>query len=193
MSPHAPVAQWIERQVADLKVVGSSPAGRAISALDLPSELVAAFGAVLAKAVEVARPAAVLPAWATFELDAAEGALTRPDATRTKPSSSLPDSSALGGHCRSVAIDGGGQVLLLEPSTEGPLVAFLVRHGEGWAAVYLLADSGASACLRRAGVSLSAPVGGPFGAERLVLGGPRWGPFLVIARHGGASKAEVAR
>src|SRR4249919_3592566 len=25
----APVAQWIERQVADLKVVGSSPAGRA--------------------------------------------------------------------------------------------------------------------------------------------------------------------
>ncbi len=34
-SPHrAPVAQWIERQVADLKVVGSSPAGRAI----LPSD-----------------------------------------------------------------------------------------------------------------------------------------------------------
>ena len=27
----APVAQWIERQVADLKVVGSSPAGRATS------------------------------------------------------------------------------------------------------------------------------------------------------------------
>jgi hypothetical protein len=27
---HAPVAQWIERQVADLKVVGSSPAGRAM-------------------------------------------------------------------------------------------------------------------------------------------------------------------
>ncbi len=28
-SARAPVAQWIERQVADLKVVGSSPAGRA--------------------------------------------------------------------------------------------------------------------------------------------------------------------
>src|SRR3954451_22118235 len=28
----APVAQWIERQVADLKVVGSSPAGRANTA-----------------------------------------------------------------------------------------------------------------------------------------------------------------
>ncbi len=27
--PRAPVAQWIERQVADLEVVGSSPAGRA--------------------------------------------------------------------------------------------------------------------------------------------------------------------
>ena len=26
---HVPVAQWIERQVADLKAVGSSPAGRA--------------------------------------------------------------------------------------------------------------------------------------------------------------------
>ena len=30
---HVPVAQWIERQVADLKVVGSSPAGRAISSM----------------------------------------------------------------------------------------------------------------------------------------------------------------
>ncbi len=29
LSASAPVAQWIERQVADLKVVGSSPAGRA--------------------------------------------------------------------------------------------------------------------------------------------------------------------
>jgi len=99
----------------------------------------------------------------------------------------------LGARCRTLAIDGGGRVLLLEPSTEGRLVAFLVRHGEGWAAVYLLTDPGAATRLRHAGIRLSAALCGPLGPERLVLGGPRWGPFVVIARRDGASKTEAAR
>ena len=41
LSAKAPVAQWIERQVADLKAVGSSPAGRAtFGHLRTPTELI---------------------------------------------------------------------------------------------------------------------------------------------------------
>jgi hypothetical protein len=56
-----------------------------------------------------------------------------------------------------------------------------VRYGEGYVARYLLADAGAPERARRAGLMVARESRGPFGPERLVLAGPRFGPFLLVA------------
>lgn len=54
----------------------------------------------------------------------------------------------------------GIAILLLEPSTEGPLAGYLARHGEGEAVVYRRAPAGEGS------------------SSRLVSGG-RFGPFVI--------------
>ena len=95
--------------------------------------------------------------------------------------SPVADDRVLGARCRLLRFDDGRVILLLEPSTEGRLAAALVRHGEGFAVRYLLVDIGALDRARQAGFTLSSGGHGPFGTQRLVLTGPRSGPFLVLA------------
>ena len=87
----------------------------------------------------------------------------------------------LGAFARVIRTGDDREIALIEPFTEGRLAAALARHGEGFVALYLIADRGASARARAAGIVLSAAGLGPFGTQRLVIGGPRSGPFIAIA------------
>jgi hypothetical protein len=127
-------------------------------------------------------PRLVVDGWATVELDRAEEEVTAALAALGPPEvSTVPDARVLGARCRLLRFGEERSVLLLEPSMEGRLAAGLARHGEGLLARYLLADSGATERARRAGFTLSSEGHGPFGPERLVIVGPRSGPFLVVA------------
>ena len=65
------------------------------------------------------------------------------------------------------------QVAILEPNTEGRLAATLARHDEGPAVLWV---AGAPP----PGLRLSTWSDGPFGRERLVLGGPLGGRRLLV-------------
>ncbi len=84
-------------------------------------------------------------------------------------------------------------IVLLEPSTEGRLAAFLARNGEGVAVVYVASAEGPFGS--ESGTDRSRPGEGPFGPERLVLGGPRLGPSvaLVAPVDPGGGPATIAR
>ncbi len=73
------------------------------------------------------------------------------------------------------AADVGPRLVLMEPSTEGRLAAMLARHGEGPLIVWL--EAGLANAVQR---PLSRLSPGPFGPERLVLGGPFWGPHMLL-------------
>jgi hypothetical protein len=97
---------------------------------------------------------------------------------------------------------GGPRLLVLEPDTEGRLAASLARHGEGVAAVYVAASraepptlapaaretasaggslpQSAAAGASPAGPARSSVATGPLGRGRLVLGGPIWGPHVIV-------------
>ena len=77
----------------------------------------------------------------------------------------------------------GPQVLVLEPDTEGRLVATLVRNAEGPAAIYFAAGRGLDAFVtdaRRRGAPVSTIQPGPLGPSVVLLGGPPWGPHLIV-------------
>lgn len=81
----------------------------------------------------------------------------------------------------------GPRLILLEPDTEGRLAASLVRLGEGIAAVYVTdergieAPGGATAELSPAGTgNLGRLEPGPLGPARLAVGGPAWGPHILV-------------
>ena len=122
--------------------------------------------------------------WATVELDrAASGAANAQD---------LPDDALLGARCRLVTFGvGEREVLLLEPATEGRIAASLARFGEGPIAEYLIVPHDRFGDLVRdaveAGIVLSAEAAGPFGRQRLVIGGPPWGAHLCVAQSTGAA------
>lgn len=105
---------------------------------------------------------AIAIGWATVELDRAAGelgGLLEPGAAFVP----APGSAVLGAHARvaRVVIDGIGRwLILLEPSTEGRLAAFLARHGEGWAATWIRDEAGAT----EPGAAWR---DGPLGPERL--------------------------
>jgi hypothetical protein len=106
--------------------------------------------------------------WATVDLDRAARELAHllPDGARFGDAA---PSVILGARCRSArAADAGPWIALLEPDTEGRLAGTLARSGEGWAATWMLAD--ATAPWGSRAMSVARP--GPFGAERLVVGGP---------------------
>jgi hypothetical protein len=112
--------------------------------------------------------------WATVELDRAAGELAGglglPDGTSFEAAAS---DRLLGAFARRVRVDAGPWIVLLEPSTEGRLAAFLVRHDEGVAVVYLRASRA------RPRDGPPTPVPGPLGPQRL-LAGDRSGPWLIV-------------
>jgi hypothetical protein len=136
---------------------------------------------------------AVAIGWATVELDRA----AREFSPRLRDGvgfDAAPGSDILGTRGRSARIDVDGvelTLVLLEPSTEGRLAAYLARFGEGWAATWSRSahagpgddpghhpghDPGAAARTSREGPWRP----GPFGPERLVPPAPRAGPFRLV-------------
>lgn len=123
--------------------------------------------------------------WATVELDRAESEVVHPRGWT--PAVSAPDDVALGARTRVARSPDDAIVVLLEPFTEGRLAASLVRFGEGFVVEYVVVpgrDFGhAVDTVHRAGLVLSTEAAGPFGRQRLVVGGPAWGPHLILAAH----------
>jgi hypothetical protein len=125
---------------------------------------------------------AVAVGWATVELDRAAAELSHLIAVGAG-FSPAPSSPILGARCRSApAAEAGLWIALLEPDTEGRLAGTLARSGEGWAATWVLTEATEAAAATEATSSqtLSAARPGPFGIERLVLGGPLTGPHRIV-------------
>ena len=160
----------------------------------------AALVAAIARLRDAVQPRSEVGGWATVELDRTEasfGAASGPSgsvafpATRAAPGGARNDlgdelraelrDELLGALARVIRTTDQRDVVLLEPFTEGRLAAALARHGEGFAVLYLIADAEALVRARAAGFVLSSVGLGPFGPQRLVVEGPRWGPFLVLA------------
>jgi hypothetical protein len=118
---------------------------------------------------------------ATLDLDEAEERARTTVAVRAV--SSAPDDLLLGARCRVVSVEEGPSLVLLEPTTEGRLAASLARYGQEPVVSYmttLLADEDVVTPAAAAGIRLSAPTPGPLGVARLVLGGPAWGPHVIL-------------
>jgi hypothetical protein len=100
------------------------------------------------------------------------------------PNEDLPRDPHLGAFVvRHGGTSDGPHVLVLEPDTEGRLVASLVRSDEGPAALYLSAGGGLDAFVagaRRRPTPISSVADGPLGASVLLLAGPTWGPHLLV-------------
>jgi hypothetical protein len=129
----------------------------------------------------VVRPRSSVPGWATVELDRAEREAATGLGTTLGPGVAAPDDSLLGARCRILRPTETSRLVLLEPATEGHLAAALARHGEGWLVTWLLVDAAAVGRALAAGFRLSPEAAGPLGQERRVLGGPRHGPFILLA------------
>jgi hypothetical protein len=141
-----------------------------------------ALGDAVSRLTAVVRPRSTVEGWATVELDRAQEEVAAGSAASAAATvSEVADDRVLGARCRLVRFADGQEVILLEPSIEGRLAAALARHGEGTVVRFLLADRGATERARRAGFTVSSEGRGPFGPERLVVDGPRSGPFLLIA------------
>ena len=107
--------------------------------------------------------------WAT--VDTERGAAELADYGPFEPA---PDEAILG--ARSVVGPpslGDVRVAIVEPNTEGRLAATLARHDEGPAVLWVAGTPGAD-------LRLSTAADGPFGKERLVLGGPLGGRHLIV-------------
>lgn len=122
-------------------------------------------------------PGTIAVGWATVELERA----TRELAGLLVPGAAFADGPAsviLGARTRvsGMRLQDGREIrlVLLEPDTEGRLAATLARHGEGWVATWSFVPSGWD------GPRVSAARPGPFGRERIVLGGPISGPHHLL-------------
>ena len=113
-------------------------------------------------------------AWATVDRDRAlpEIAARWPSLPAFTP---LPDDVLLGASALGTTGPAVGEIrlVLVEPNTEGRMAASLARRGEGPVAVWVAAPP-------PAGTRLSSPGEGPFGRERLVLGGALDGPHVLL-------------
>jgi hypothetical protein len=123
--------------------------------------------------------------WATVELDraASEFPMAAFEAAADDP--------LLGAFVRRSSRD--GRLVLLEPNTEGPLVASLVRWGEGPAALYLDVPEATARAAPPATTepgALSAERIGPFGPSALLLGGPNAGPHVIVVRRRPADSSD---
>jgi hypothetical protein len=127
--------------------------------------------------------------WATVELDRASKELGRELGITPDRFVVAPDTRLLGARCRVAAavLPDGSSLAILEPATEGRLAATLARAGEGPVAIWLAAATGRAADAEgRAPDASAVPFAtssereGPFGVERLILGGPRHGPHRLL-------------
>jgi hypothetical protein len=128
---------------------------------------------------------------ATIDLDAAESRLRERHAIRDVRDA---DDELLGARCRIVSTSARFAIVLLEPSTEGRLAAALAKYGQDQVSIYLRPIPRGEDVLARAaaaGLALSAAAEGPFGRQRLVAGGPRWGPFVLIVEASRAATIEA--
>jgi hypothetical protein len=120
--------------------------------------------------------------WATVELDRAATELAPEFGWSPADFDPAPDSEALGARCRvgRATLPGGEALLLLEPFTEGRLVATLARFDEGPRVAWYMAVTGEG----DGHGGSTRP--GPFGPERLLPGGPPHGPdrFLIVPEPG---------
>jgi hypothetical protein len=141
-----------------------------------------ALGDALERLWVAVEPRRAVGGWATVELDRAEVEVAALLADLGIPTiEDRPEDRLLGARCRILRFGEGRDTLLLEPSTEGRLAAALARYGEGTLTLYLFVDGGAVERARRAGFTLTAAGRGPLGDQRLVIAGPKYGPFLVLA------------
>lgn len=111
--------------------------------------------------------------WATVESERAEVELAQALGPSVGPFEDAPDDDLLGARCRTAAGRPIPFLTILEPTTEGRLAGSLARLGEGPVAVWFTMEP-----LPADG--LSATADGPFGPERLVVGGPRDGRLLLL-------------
>lgn len=138
----------------------------------------------------------VVPGWATVELDRAEAELRSaagPATGARRDPLAMDVDLLLGASVRPLDRPGRTRVLLIEPFTEGRLAACLARWGEGLAVAWLLLGPDYDDVVGRArerGVGLSAEGDGPLGRERLVVGGPIWGPHVLLVAERGAGTIE---
>ena len=127
---------------------------------------------------------AIAVGWTTVELARAEASIRDAAVDAIGPFEDAPGDEVIGAHVRVAALRLAAvptlrTIALLEPSTEGLLAASLARLGEGPAVVWLARD--ATAAPSTGGAATSRPGAGPFGPERLLLGGERSGrPVLVV-------------
>ncbi len=142
----------------------------------------------VARVREAIHPSREVAGWATVELDRAEasfGVLPGASASGLLFGSDEQHEDGrdelLGATARVIRAADDREIALLEPFTEGRLAAALARNGEGFVALYLMTNSEALVRAKAAGFVLSATGQGPFGTQRLVVAGPRWGPFIVLA------------
>jgi ribosomal protein S18 acetylase RimI-like enzyme len=92
-----------------------------------------------------------------------------------------PEEPLLGAYVLAAGLPDGTTLRLLEPSTEGRLAAFLARHGEGPAALYLETAAGEK----------TAPDGSASGGPGVLLrSGGRSGPFLIAWAGAPAPQAD---
>jgi hypothetical protein len=128
---------------------------------------------------------------ATVDLDQAEERARAMIAHRAI--TDAPDDVLLGARCRVVIAEEGPSIVLLEPITEGRLAASLARFGQETVVSYLSPvvpgeDVVGPAAI--AGISLSSATPGPLGLSRLVLGGPAWGPHVILVERVGPGDVE---
>jgi hypothetical protein len=119
--------------------------------------------------------------WATVDLERAIGEFEAGDDPKGR--SKRGSDEILG--ARFATLDSatlpGVAIVFLEPVTEGRLAGSLVAGGEGPVALYLRRARGHPG----SGITRSRAAIGPFGPERLVLGGPVAGPHLLLVRSTG--------
>ena len=164
------------------------------------------LGVLIAEAMLIAEPARRLRlrgepdllallaiGWATVDVERAAAELRGILNLPLVEPVALPAEGPLGARCLRLEIDGDGpSLVLLEPNREGRLAASLARRGEGVAAAWVapgLDDTRLRARANLGGLVLSAVGRGPFGTERLVLGGPAWGPHLLVTAPGATMTA----
>jgi hypothetical protein len=132
--------------------------------------------------------------WATVDLARAERELAEVS-PHPRDAVTVPDDTVLGARCRLLrSVAGDADIVLLEPSTEGRLAASLARFGEGFLVRYVVVAEGFPDLARRAaaaGLALSRPAPGPLGTECLVLGGPAWGPHVVVSTDPNRQRPEA--
>lgn len=119
--------------------------------------------------------------WATVELDRTEDVLRSAGGWRVEPAE--PD-TLLGATARiGRSAAAAPLAVLLEPFTEGRLAAFLVRHGEAPAALYLAPrDGGLAEALEAVAAAGTRTIEGPgpLGPSALVLGRRADEPQLLL-------------